>query len=158
MPASTPLELRDRALFELAYSAGLRAEELVNLDVASLDPDAEELRVEGKGGKTRIVPAGEPAWRAIEAYLDARAARAARDDPPEPALFLSQDRAAGSPRRTSGGGCGSRSGAPRCRPGCPRTRCATRSPPTCWRAGPICARSRSCSGTRPSARLRPTLG
>ncbi len=70
MPASTPLELRDRAMFELAYSAGLRAEELVNLDLRSLDPDAEELRVEGKGGRTRIVPAGEPAWRAIRAWLD----------------------------------------------------------------------------------------
>src|SRR5437764_3401604 len=48
-PASTPLELRDRALFELAYGAGLRAEELVNLDLTDLDPDSEELRVTGKG-------------------------------------------------------------------------------------------------------------
>ena len=40
MPASTPLQLRDRALFELAYSAGLRAEELVNLEPTSLDPDS----------------------------------------------------------------------------------------------------------------------
>jgi len=69
IPASSPLELRDRAMFELAYSAGLRAEELVTLDLESLDPDAEELRVEGKGGRVRVVPAGEPAWRAIEAYL-----------------------------------------------------------------------------------------
>jgi len=88
MPASTPLELRDRAIFELCYSAGLRAEELVNLDTASLDPDAEELRVEGKGGRTRIVPAGEPAWRTLEAYLErGRPALAAE---PEPALFLSK--------------------------------------------------------------------
>ena len=57
-------------MFELAYSAGLRAEELVNLDLRSLDPDAEELRVDGKGGRTRIVPAGEPAWLAIRAWLD----------------------------------------------------------------------------------------
>src|SRR3954471_690530 len=63
IPASTPLELRDRALFEVAYSSGLRAEELVTLDVTSVDFDAEELRVEGKGSKTRIVPAGEPALR-----------------------------------------------------------------------------------------------
>ena len=54
IPASTPLELRDRALFELAYASGLRAEELVNLDLASLDYDDEQVRVEGKGGKTRI--------------------------------------------------------------------------------------------------------
>lgn len=88
MPGSTPLELRDRAIFDLCYSAGLRAEELVNLDVASLDPDAEELRVEGKGGRTRIVPAGEPAWRALEAYL-ARS-RPALEAEPDPALFLSK--------------------------------------------------------------------
>src|SRR5919198_1866342 len=69
MPGSGPLELRDRALFELAYSAGLRAEELVNLELAGVDADAEEVRVEGKGGKTRVVPVGEHAWRAIDAYL-----------------------------------------------------------------------------------------
>src|SRR3954468_24433200 len=44
IPASGPLEQRDRAMFELAYGAGLRAEEIVNLDVTDLDPDAEELR------------------------------------------------------------------------------------------------------------------
>jgi integrase/recombinase XerC/integrase/recombinase XerD len=70
IPGSTPLELRDRAMFELAYAAGLRAEEIVNIDVGDVDPDGEELRVNGKGGKTRIVPAGEPAWRAIEAYVE----------------------------------------------------------------------------------------
>lgn len=69
IPASSPLELRDRAMFELAYSAGLRAEELVTLDLESLDPDAEELRVEGKGGRVRVIPAGESAWQAIESYL-----------------------------------------------------------------------------------------
>ena len=88
MPASTPLELRDRAIFELCYSAGLRAEELVNLDAASLDADAEELRVEGKGGRTRIVPAGEPAWRALEIYL--QRGRPALAGDPDPALFLSK--------------------------------------------------------------------
>jgi len=69
IPASGPLELRDRAMLELAYAAGLRAEELVNLDVDSADADGEEVRVEGKGGRTRVVPCGEPAWRALEAYL-----------------------------------------------------------------------------------------
>jgi site-specific recombinase XerD len=88
IPGDGPLELRDRALFELAYSAGLRAEELVNLDVTSLNADAEELRVEGKGGRTRVVPAGEPAWRALERYLArARPALASHRDP---ALFLSK--------------------------------------------------------------------
>src|ERR671916_3230934 len=46
IPAATPLEQRDRALFELAYSNGLRAEELVDLDVSSIDFDAEQVRVE----------------------------------------------------------------------------------------------------------------
>src|SRR5437763_9564400 len=68
IPGSGPLELRDRAMFELAYAAGLRAEEIVNLDVVDVDPDGEELRVSGKGGRTRIVPAGEPSWRASDAY------------------------------------------------------------------------------------------
>jgi site-specific recombinase XerD len=70
IPASTPLELRDRALFELAYSSGLRAEELVSLDVESIDFDGECVRVEGKGSKTRLVPIGEHAHRAIERYLE----------------------------------------------------------------------------------------
>jgi len=70
IPASTPLELRDRALFELAYASGLRAEELVRLHCGSVDFDAEEVRVEGKGAKTRIVPAGEAALRALAAYLE----------------------------------------------------------------------------------------
>jgi site-specific recombinase XerD len=69
IPATTPLELRDRALFELAYASGLRAEELVALDLGSIDFDSETVRVEGKGGKTRIVPAGEHALRAVERYL-----------------------------------------------------------------------------------------
>ncbi|MBV8734717.1 MAG: tyrosine recombinase [Solirubrobacterales bacterium] len=67
--ASTPLQLRDRALFELAYACGLRAHELVSLTVSSLDFDAELVRVEGKGSKTRLVPTGEHALAALERYL-----------------------------------------------------------------------------------------
>jgi site-specific recombinase XerD len=88
IPGSTPLDLRDRALLELAYAAGLRAEELVNLDVKNLDADAEEVRVEGKGGRTRVVPVGEHAWRALERYL-ARG-RTALDTGESEALFLSK--------------------------------------------------------------------
>jgi integrase/recombinase XerC/integrase/recombinase XerD len=89
IPASTPLEQRDRALFELAYASGLRAEELVDLDHDSVDFDAEQVRVEGKGSKTRFVPTGEPALRALGAYLErARPALSANDG--EPALFLSK--------------------------------------------------------------------
>jgi integrase/recombinase XerC/integrase/recombinase XerD len=64
------LATRDRAIFELAYSSGLRAEELVTARVADLDFDAEQLRVEGKGRKTRFVPVGEPAMAALQTYLD----------------------------------------------------------------------------------------
>jgi site-specific recombinase XerD len=89
IPASTPLELRDRALFELAYACGLRAEELIRLDAGSIDFDAEQVRVEGKGGKTRFVPAGEHALRAVALYLER--ARATLDaGAGEPALFLSK--------------------------------------------------------------------
>jgi integrase/recombinase XerC/integrase/recombinase XerD len=88
IPATTPLELRDRAMFEVAYGCGLRAEELVNLDVSSVDFDAEELRVEGKGGRTRLMPVGEPALRAVAAWLER--GRAALDANADPALFLSK--------------------------------------------------------------------
>src|SRR3954449_8024498 len=93
IPSGAPLELRDRAMFEVAYGCGLRAEELVNLDVEDLDPDAEEMRVTGKGSKTRIVPAGEPAWRALELYLDRARPKLANDGAgarAEPALFISK--------------------------------------------------------------------
>ncbi len=69
IPATSPLELRDRAMFELAYACGLRAEELVTLDLDAIDFDAEAVRVEGKGGKTRLLPVGEHALRATERYL-----------------------------------------------------------------------------------------
>jgi integrase/recombinase XerC/integrase/recombinase XerD len=89
IPATTPLEIRDRALFELAYASGLRAEELVSLEVHSLDFDAESVRVEGKGGKTRVVPFGEHARNALERYL-ARARPALIDDRSTVALFVSR--------------------------------------------------------------------
>jgi site-specific recombinase XerD len=88
IPAGTPLDLRDRALLELAYAAGLRAEELVNLDVESLDADAEEVRVEGKGGRTRVVPVGEHAWAALDRYLSR--GRTVLNNGASPALFLSK--------------------------------------------------------------------
>lgn len=90
IPATTPLELRDRALLELAYACGLRAEELVSLKLESVQFDSESVRVEGKGGKTRLVPLGEHASQALERYLDRGrpALEHANDD--EPALFLSK--------------------------------------------------------------------
>jgi integrase/recombinase XerC/integrase/recombinase XerD len=90
IPGGTPLDLRDRALFELAYAAGLRAEELVNLDLEWLDFDAEEIRVEGKGGKTRVVPAGEHAMKALERYVARGRPALAAAGEGDPALFLSK--------------------------------------------------------------------
>jgi integrase/recombinase XerC/integrase/recombinase XerD len=89
IPARTPLELRDRAMFELAYSCGLRCEEIVNLDIDSFDFEEDQLRVLGKGSKTRLLPVGEPARRAVERYLQ-RGRRPLADDPRERALFLSK--------------------------------------------------------------------
>jgi site-specific recombinase XerD len=88
IPATSPLELRDRALFELAYACGMRAEELVALELHSVDFDSETVRVEGKGGRTRIVPAGEHALRALERYL--AQGRPALDADESGALFLSK--------------------------------------------------------------------
>ena len=157
IPASTPLDHRDRALFELAYACGLRAEELVDLDVASVDFDAEEVRVEGKGSKTRIVPVGESALRALARYLE-RARPALSDRAPSSPRCSCRSPAAGSPRPTCAGGCGRAPGWPRCRAECIRTRCAIRLRRTCWRAERICGRSRSFSATRASPRRRSTLG
>jgi site-specific recombinase XerD len=83
------LDLRDRAMFELAYACGLRAEEVVNLDRDSIDFDAEIVRIEGKGDKTRMVPLGEYARQAVAAYLDR--GRPALSTPTEPdVLFISK--------------------------------------------------------------------
>ena len=89
IPARTPLELRDRAMLELAYSCGLRCEEIVNLDEDSLDFETEQLRVLGKGQKERLLPVGEPAQKALRRYLD-KGRRALLADPRECALFLSK--------------------------------------------------------------------
>jgi integrase/recombinase XerC len=69
-----PLAVRDRALFELAYSSGLRLSELSGLDVAAVDLATGEVRVWGKGSKERIVPVGGPAREAIRTWLAVRAA------------------------------------------------------------------------------------
>src|SRR5690242_2547489 len=89
IPARTPLELRDRAMLELAYSCGLRCEEIVNLDLGALDHETEQLRVLGKGSKERLLPVGAPAQRALRRYLD-KGRRALLADPREGALFLSK--------------------------------------------------------------------
>jgi integrase/recombinase XerC len=85
LEADSPLGLRDRALFEITYSCGLRVSEATGLDLESLDARAGELRVTGKGSKTRIVPVGEAALAAVGKWLGARTAIAA---PGEKALFV----------------------------------------------------------------------
>ncbi|HET9073820.1 MAG TPA: tyrosine-type recombinase/integrase [Solirubrobacteraceae bacterium] len=91
--SGSALDLRDRAMFELAYACGLRAEEVVNLDLDSVDFDADLVRIHGKGDKVRLVPLGEHARRALGVYLDrARPALSVPTAPvPAPAaLFLSK--------------------------------------------------------------------
>jgi site-specific recombinase XerD len=66
----TPLGLRNRALFELVYSAGLRAQEAVGLELADLDFERELVHVRGKGGKERVVPLGEEAAYRLRLYLE----------------------------------------------------------------------------------------
>jgi site-specific recombinase XerD len=83
----TPLALRNRALLELLYSAGLRSAEAIGLDLADVDFERETLHIHGKGGKERVVPLGEEAAHHLARYLaEARPklARGAVD-----ALFLS---------------------------------------------------------------------
>ena len=82
-----PLALRNRALVELVYSAGLRSREAVDLDLADVDFEQELVRVRGKGGKERVLPLGEEAALWLACYVrEARPelARGAKD-----ALFLS---------------------------------------------------------------------
>ena len=64
-----PLALRNRALVELVYSAGLRSREAVDLDLADVDFEQELVHVRGKGGKERVVPLGEEAQHWVGRYL-----------------------------------------------------------------------------------------
>jgi site-specific recombinase XerD len=83
-----PLALRNRALVELVYSAGLRSAEAVGLDLADVDFEQEHVHVRsGKGGKDRVVPLGEEASHWVARYL--REARPALAPGAVDALFLS---------------------------------------------------------------------
>jgi site-specific recombinase XerD len=82
-----PLAVRNRALVELVYSAGLRSQEAVDLDLADVDFEQELVHVRGKGGKERVVPLGEEAARLVADYL--REARPQLARGAENALFLS---------------------------------------------------------------------
>jgi site-specific recombinase XerD len=82
-----PLQLRNRALVELVYSAGLRSHEAVGLDLVDVDFDRETLHVRGKGGKDRVVPLGEEAAYRLGLYL--RGGRPQLAAGAENALFIS---------------------------------------------------------------------
>jgi integrase/recombinase XerC len=81
-----PLAVRNRALAELIYSAGLRSREAVELDLADVDFDGEAVRVLGKGGKERVVPLGEEAAYRLGLWLEIRPQLAVGA---ENALFIS---------------------------------------------------------------------
>lgn len=97
LPTDTTAAIRDKAIFELFYSSGLRLAELVDLDLEPMRADiaAGEVRVTGKGSKTRIVPLGQFAIIALKAWLVVRdqLARAG-----ETALFVGQRGSRISPR------------------------------------------------------------
>lgn len=69
MPDTEPLEARDKAIFELAYSSGLRVSELVSLKLIEIDLQQGMATVTGKGNKTRMVPVGKPALESIRRWL-----------------------------------------------------------------------------------------
>jgi site-specific recombinase XerD len=86
--ASTPLGLRNRALVELVYSAGLRSAEAVGLDLGDVDFEQELVHVrEGKGAKDRVVPLGEEAAHLLALYLHRARPQLARRA--ENAFFIS---------------------------------------------------------------------
>jgi len=87
--------LRDRALAELLYGAGLRVGELTGLDVRDIDLHRGDVRVSGKGGKERVVPLPEAAREAMDRYLEQRRAPGLLAQP----LFTALRRRRDGPRR-----------------------------------------------------------
>jgi integrase/recombinase XerC len=82
------LSLRDKAMFELFYSSGLRLSELTSLAPGDIDYADGTVRVTGKGGKTRVVPVGRQALTAVQAWLGPRSAMVKRG---ERALFVNRN-------------------------------------------------------------------
>ncbi len=89
------LAVRDQAILELFYSSGLRLSELVGLQLQDVDFANQEVRVTGKGAKTRVVPVGSFALQALQAWLGVRGQMAAPD---VRALFVNKQGKALSPR------------------------------------------------------------
>lgn len=80
-----PIDIRDKAMLELMYSAGLRLSELQGLNLGSINTRVREVRVIGKGNKERILPFGRHASHAIQQWLKVRLCFNPKDD----ALFVS---------------------------------------------------------------------
>jgi integrase/recombinase XerC len=89
-PADTPLGLRDRAILETLYSAGLRVSELTGLNVEDVDLTEGMATVRGKGRKERLALLGPPALAALRLWLDGRAAVVGALRRPQVALFLNK--------------------------------------------------------------------
>jgi len=89
-PANETEGLRDRAILETLYSAGLRVAELVSLNVSDWDQDANIVRVVGKGRKERVAPIGRHAAKALYRWIDAREAAPDCSDADRDALFLNR--------------------------------------------------------------------
>jgi integrase/recombinase XerC len=110
------IDLRDRALLELLYGAGLRVSELASLDVRDLDLHRGDVRVSGKGGKQRVVPLPAAARAALEAWVTSRRAPGILAQP----LFISLSKrraslasaARGEAKPSGGGGAGSAGAVP----------------------------------------------
>ncbi|WP_084764025.1 site-specific tyrosine recombinase XerD [Knoellia subterranea] len=86
----TPASLRDKALLELLYGTGARISEAVGLDIDDVDTEAGVVRLEGKGGKQRLVPLGSFARESLTAYLVRGRATFAAKGRGTPAIFLNQ--------------------------------------------------------------------
>ncbi len=87
-PADTPLGLRDRAILETLYAAGLRVGELVGLDIGDADLERGFVRAFGKGAKERVVPLGDRAVDALKEYIERGRPALAGTRPAPGALFL----------------------------------------------------------------------
>ncbi len=88
--SADPLGLRDRAILEVLYSAGLRVGELAGLDVADLDLSGGAVRVRGKGRRERISPLGSFATRALEKWLAVRRVSARDTSGPKSPVFVNK--------------------------------------------------------------------
>jgi integrase/recombinase XerC len=89
-PANTPAGLRDRAILETLYSAGLRVAELASLNVADWNRDADVVRVIGKGRKERVAPVGKYAAKALENWIEVREPDTTAPPIQQQALFLNR--------------------------------------------------------------------